>query len=121
VHPSAYVDANACLAEGVVVSPFCFVASGASLETCCFLNVGSMVGHDSVLGPFCSVMPDVNISGGVTIKARAFIGVGAKILQGLSVGSDAVAGIGSIVVSNVRDGTTVMGNPAKVIREAKQP
>jgi sugar O-acyltransferase (sialic acid O-acetyltransferase NeuD family) len=117
IHPLAYVEPSAILKAGTVISPYCVVSVNAVLGIGTLLNVGSQVGHDSVLGDFCSVMPHVAISGNVTVGARTFIGVGAKILQGISVGSDATIGIGGIVVSKVSDRTTVFGNPAKVIKK----
>jgi sugar O-acyltransferase (sialic acid O-acetyltransferase NeuD family) len=114
-HPTALVAPNAILAEGAVVAAFCVVAPGAEIGRGTFLNWYSSVGHDSILGDFCSVMPGVNISGGVKVGARTFIGAGGKIIQGLSIGSDATVGIGSVVVADVRDRTTVMGNPARVL------
>ncbi|MDR3231943.1 MAG: NeuD/PglB/VioB family sugar acetyltransferase [Synergistaceae bacterium] len=117
VHPLAYVEASASLAPGAIVSPFCFVAVNASIGVCSFLNVSSQVGHDSVVGDFCAIMPGVGISGNVKIGARALIGAGAKILQGLSVGSDTVVGIGSVVLNDVPDYCTVMGYPARVIKK----
>jgi sugar O-acyltransferase (sialic acid O-acetyltransferase NeuD family) len=119
VHPLAYVEPSAVLKAGTVVSPHCVVSVNAVLGIGTLLNVGSQVGHDSVLGDFCSVMPHVAISGNVTVGERTLIGVGAKILQGLSIGSDATVGMGSIVVSKVSDGTTVMGNPARIIKKAR--
>ncbi|MDR2137327.1 MAG: acetyltransferase [Synergistaceae bacterium] len=117
VHPLALVEPSASLAPGTVVSPFCFVAVEASLGICLFLNAASQVGHDSVLGDFCSVMPSANISGNVTIGARTLVGAGAKILQGLSIGSDTVVGIGSVVLNDVPDSCTVMGYPARIVKK----
>jgi sugar O-acyltransferase (sialic acid O-acetyltransferase NeuD family) len=116
VHPLACVEPSASFAPGTMASPFCFVAVGASLGICLFLNVASQVGHDSVLGDFCSVMPSVNISGNVTIGPRTLVGAGAKILQGLSIGSDATVGIGSVVLKDVPDRCTVIGYPARVVK-----
>jgi sugar O-acyltransferase (sialic acid O-acetyltransferase NeuD family) len=120
VHPLAHVEPSASLAPGTVASPFCFVAVGASLGICLFLNVASQVGHDSILGDFCSLMPSVNISGNVTMGARTLVGAGAKILQGLSIGSDAVIGIGSVVLKDVPDRCTVIGYPAKIVKKGEE-
>ena len=120
VHPSACVEPSASLAPGTVISAFCFVAVDASLGVCSFLNVASQVGHDCVVGDFCSVMPSANISGNVTIGARTLVGVGAKILQNLRIGSDATVGIGSVVLNNVPDECTVMGYPARVVKKGRE-
>ncbi|GHS93033.1 serine O-acetyltransferase [Synergistales bacterium] len=116
-HPTALIASSSVLSEGVVVSAFCIVAPDAKIKQGVFLNWYSSVGHDSVLGDFCSVMPSVNLSGGVTVGDRTLIGVGAKIHQNLKIGSDAVVGMGSIVLSNVPDRCTVLGNPAIIIKK----
>ncbi len=51
----------------------------------------------------------------VSIGANVWIGGGAKILPGVTVGDDAIIGAGSIVTKNVAAGTRVVGNPARVL------
>jgi acetyltransferase EpsM len=63
-------------------------------------------------------MPHADISGNVTIGPRTLIGVGAKILQGLKIGSDATVGIGSVVLNDVPDCCTVLGYPARVVKKS---
>jgi sugar O-acyltransferase (sialic acid O-acetyltransferase NeuD family) len=117
VHPLAHVEPTADLGAGTVISLYCSISVDVKLGACAFFNVASQIGHDSVLGDFCSVMPHVDISGNVTVGARSLIGAGSKILQGLSIGSDAVVGIGSVVLRDVPGHCTVMGYPARVIQK----
>jgi len=49
----------------------------------------------------------------VRIGRHAWIGGGAIILPGISIGDDAVIGAGSVVTRDVSPGATVMGNPAR--------
>ncbi len=49
----------------------------------------------------------------VRIGANVWIGSGAIILPGISVGDDAIIGAGSVVTRDVPSGITVMGNPAR--------
>lgn len=51
----------------------------------------------------------------VIIESGVWIGFGATILKGVYIGEDAVIYPGSVVLSNVPAGSTVAGNPAKVI------
>lgn len=52
----------------------------------------------------------------VHIKKNAWIGAGATILPGVTVGENAIVGAGSIVTKDVPDNAVVVGNPAKVIK-----
>jgi acetyltransferase-like isoleucine patch superfamily enzyme len=53
----------------------------------------------------------------VRIGNRVWIGAGAKILKGVSIGDGAVIAAGAIVTRDVPAGALVAGNPAQVIRE----
>ncbi|MDE7091975.1 MAG: galactoside O-acetyltransferase [Muribaculaceae bacterium] len=52
----------------------------------------------------------------VRICRRAWIGAGATILPGVTIGENAVVGAGSVVTKDVEPNTIVGGNPAKFIR-----
>jgi serine acetyltransferase len=58
------------------------------------------------------------LAGRVRVGAGAFIGMGAKIIQCLSVGDEATVGAGAVVLADVPPGVTVAGVPARVIRSA---
>jgi maltose O-acetyltransferase len=49
----------------------------------------------------------------VSIGQNVWIGGGAIILPGLTIGDDAVVGAGSVVTHDVPQGATVLGNPAQ--------
>ena len=49
----------------------------------------------------------------VVIGRNVWIGGGAIILPGVTVGDDAIVGAGSVVTRDVPAGATVMGNPAR--------
>jgi maltose O-acetyltransferase len=49
----------------------------------------------------------------IAIGANVWIGGGAIILPGVTVGDDAIIGAGAVVTRDVRGGATVVGNPAR--------
>jgi len=53
--------------------------------------------------------------GPVVIKKQAFIGTGAIILPGVTIGEKAIVGAGAVVTSNVPARSVVVGVPARVI------
>ena len=61
-------------------------------------------------------MPAVKISGGVEIGNRNFLGVNSVILQYKSIGDDTIIGASSVVLRNIKNNGTYVGNPAKKIQ-----
>lgn len=53
--------------------------------------------------------------GRVCIGDYSFVGAGAIILPGVSIGKQCVVGAGSVVTRDVPDGSVVAGNPARII------
>jgi maltose O-acetyltransferase len=49
----------------------------------------------------------------ISIGANVWIGSGALILPGVTIGEDAIIGAGSVITRNVPRGATVFGNPAR--------
>jgi acetyltransferase-like isoleucine patch superfamily enzyme len=51
------------------------------------------------------------------VRRRASIGTGAVIMCGLEIGEGAQIGAGSVVTKSVPAGATVVGNPARLLRQ----
>lgn len=59
--------------------------------------------------------PDFDVFGKIIVKDWAYIGAGAQIMPGVTIGEGALVAAGSIVTKSVPDHTIVGGNPARVI------
>lgn len=114
VHPSAYVSPFARIGAGSVICAQGAVNPGAVLGLACIVNTGATIDHDCQIGNAVHVSPGGHLGGNVVVGARAWLGIGCCVRQGLIVGEGAVVGAGSVVVSNVQAKTTVYGVPAKV-------
>ncbi|SMY06747.1 DapH/DapD/GlmU-related protein [Flavimaricola marinus] len=58
----------------------------------------------------------INIALPIVVEDEAWIGAGAIILPGVTVGNAAVVGAGAVVTKDVAPRTVVAGNPARVLR-----
>ena len=56
----------------------------------------------------------------VVLKRNCWIGAGATILPGVTVGENAVVGAGSVVTRDVEANTVIVGNPARVVKTLAQ-
>lgn len=76
------------------------------------------IAHNCSIGEATIITAQAEISGSVNVGKHCWIGPNAAIMQKVSIGDHATIGIGSIVLRTVKAGTTVFGNPAKVIKRA---
>jgi acetyltransferase-like isoleucine patch superfamily enzyme len=81
-------------------------------KNCVLVNC-TILGHDASTNHALGISK--SITQPVVIEDDCFIGQGAIILMGVTVGQGSVVGAGSVVTSNVPPGTVVAGNPAEVI------
>ena len=122
--------------EGAVIRPpfHCDYGYNISLGKGVFLNfnciildvVAVTIGDLTQIGPGVQILtadhprdPEQRRSGlefgrPITIGRNVWIGGGALIMPGVTVGDDAIIGSGSVVTRDVPAGATVVGNPAKV-------
>ncbi len=108
IAPYSRVKPYAEIGEGSIIYAF-NINNGAKIGK--FVNIqGSIVAGRAVIGDYSTTLGFSNISPG-PIGKRVYVGAGAVVLR--PVGDDAVVGVGSIVVSKVKAGTKVFGNPAK--------
>lgn len=77
------------------------------------------IAHNCHIGKNSLVIGGAMIGGGVTIGESSWISPNVTILQQVKIGSHCKVGIGSVVLRNIKDGTTVFGNPAKKIQLPK--
>ena len=56
----------------------------------------------------------------VHIGNRVWIGAGAIILPGVTIGDDSVIGAGSVVTKDIPSGVIAVGNPCRVLREINE-
>jgi len=112
------------IADGAILSPFVTITSNCNIGLCFHANIYSYVAHDCVIGDYVTFSPGVKCSGNVVIKDKVFVGTGAIIRPGtsdtpLEIGEGAVIGMGAVVTKDVPAGSTVVGNPGKIIKRSQ--
>jgi sugar O-acyltransferase (sialic acid O-acetyltransferase NeuD family) len=120
IHPSANLAHNVHLGQNVVVAAGALVCAHCQIGDSAILNTGCIVDHESMIGTAAHICPGARLAGRVTVESGAFVGIGATILQGLRIGCEAIIGGGSVVVRDVESMATVVGVPARTLREAPE-
>ncbi|TBW12762.1 acetyltransferase [Azotobacter chroococcum subsp. isscasi] len=113
IHPAATVSPHARLGAGSVVFAGAVLNVDAQVGPGAILNTGCSVDHDCRLGEAVHVSPGAHLAGGVQVGDLSWIGIGASVRQSLRLGRRVMVGAGAAVVTDVADGATVVGVPAR--------
>lgn len=86
---------------------------------------GIVIHPKAVIGPNCIIFQQVTIGlgrkpGYPQIGGHVDIGAGAKILGGVTVGDHVKIGANCVVLKNIPDNCTVVGIPARIIKNGEE-
>lgn len=126
-----HIGANCRIGSFVEIKPDVTIGDNVKIEPFVFIPEGITIEDNVFIGPHVCFINDrypkaTTASGTLkgkedwtvertVVKRGASIGANATILCGITIGENALIGAGSVVVSDVAAGVTVVGNPAKPI------
>ena len=117
VHPSAVVAQSAHIGAGTVIFAQAVVQAAARIGSAVIVNTAATVDHDCSVGDGAHLSPGVRLGGEVQVGDYSWLGVGAVVINRTAVGREVTVGAGSCVIGNLPDGVTVVGVPARPIRQ----
>ena len=115
VHPTAIIGERVKLGRGVVICPGVCVSVDISIGDFSMIGPNTTIGHDGTIGAWCTLCAQCDITGRVTINDGVFLGSCVSIIPGKKIGSKSILGAGSVVISDVPEGVTAVGNPARIL------
>ncbi|MFH1563686.1 MAG: acetyltransferase [Nitrospirota bacterium] len=115
IAPSAVISKCAILGEGIVICPNVSINPDAKIGNNVIINTGAIVEHDCVIESGVHIAPGVHLAGGVKVKQNAFVGIGATVIDDLTIGENSIIGAGAVIIRDVPDNVTVVGVPGRII------
>ncbi len=105
---------------GIEIHPACFIGKGLLIDH----GSGVVIGETAIIGDDCTLFQGVTLGGTgkergkrhPTLHNGVFVGAGAKVLGNIEIGNNAKIGANAVVLTDVPDGATAVGVPAKVIK-----
>ena len=108
------------IGDNVEIGPYSTIRRSALGSTT--INQGTKIGsycnigHNCNIGKNCLLTSNVIIAGSSSIEDNVYIGIGALIRNKIKVSKNATIGLGAVVVKNVPENETWVGNPAKKLK-----
>jgi len=107
VHPTAFVEASASLADGIQVFPHAYIGSSSRVGFGSIVNTGAIVSHDCMIGETANLSPGAILAGAVQVGDKTLIGMGVTVNLEVKIGSGVRIGNGATIKADVPDGTIV--------------
>jgi sugar O-acyltransferase (sialic acid O-acetyltransferase NeuD family) len=113
VHPSANVFSSAIMGVGNVIGAFVTLSANVTLGNMNIIQDHCNVGHDTIIGDCNHLFVNSVLCGKNKIGKLSSLFTGSLIYPTIQIGNSSTVAAGSVVIRNVKEGVTVMGNPAK--------
>lgn len=113
IHPSAILSDDVRMGFDTIIQAGCILTLNISLGNHCQLNLHTTIGHDCRIGDYFTSAPGVRISGNCTIGECVYMGTNAIVKERVSICDDVVIGMGSVVLKDITDPGTYVGNPLR--------
>jgi len=115
VHPSAIGSEWVTTGEGSIICAGAVLTCNISMGRHTHINLNTTIGHDVKAGDFFTTAPGVAVSGNCSLGNQVYIGSNACIREKTTVADQVIIGMGAVVVKNITESGTYVGNPARKI------
>ena len=114
IHPKVKIPEDCKIEEGCIINSGAIITANVCLEKGCCIYNNVTLHHDVHIKSFSFISGNSILCGNVKVGKRTYIGCMVAVRNGLSIGENSIIGMGSIVVSDIKDSGIAYGNPAKV-------
>lgn len=119
VHPTTYLSRRAKVGRGALVFQQCTVSNQAIIGDHVVVLPQTVISHDCVLGDYAVATSACMVGSEAKVGRNAYLGTGCSMLPGVTIGEGSLVGIGAVVLRDVEPHKVVVGNPARVLRDAR--
>lgn len=109
IHPKSTLESDCQFGAASFVCLGAILATEVKLGKGVIINTGSSIDHESSVGDYTHIAPNVTVAGRAHIGKSVFIGMGASIAQGIVVEDGAIIGAGAIVLKDVPERAKILG------------
>lgn len=119
-----YISQRGVRKTGIEIHPGAWIGKGLFIDH----GNGVIIGETAVIGDNVTIYQGVTLGGTgkehgkrhPTVEDNVMISAGAKVLGSFTIGANSKIGAGSVVLSEVPPGSTVVGVPGRVVKRNDQ-
>lgn len=104
------------LGEGIVIQANCILTTNITLKNFVQLNIGTQIGHDSILDDYVTTAMDVQLAGWTLIGKKTRIGSNSTTKEHINICDNVIIGAGACIVKSIIEKGTYVGIPTKKIK-----
>src|SRR5690606_13572775 len=116
IHKNCWISNNVEMGYGNIIYPNVSINYETIIHNFVTINMNASLGHNCELNDYDTISPGVNLAGFTKVGYSTFFGIGCSVIQGHSIGRNVLIGAGAVIINDVPDGATVVGNPGRIIK-----
>ena len=117
IHPNVHIPESTTIGSGSVICANVFVSCDVRIGDNVYVQPHASVGHDTSIENNSVISGFVNISGSCYIGMNTYVGASVCIKEKAIIGNNTIVGMGSVVIRDIPEGVTALGNPARPMKK----
>ncbi|WP_277632269.1 NeuD/PglB/VioB family sugar acetyltransferase [Avrilella dinanensis] len=112
IHPSVKIGKCVYILPGTQIMPL------TEIKDFVLISMGVNIAHHTVIEQGCFFSQGSNIGASIHFKEKVFCGIASTVMTGVKeIGTNSLIGAGAVIIKDVPDGATVVGNPGRIIKQ----
>ena len=123
LHKIKIIHSSAKISNYSSIDDLSFVGNGAIINAMCsigkgvIINSGSIIEHECKIHDFAHIAPGAVLLGNVEVGYCSLVGANCTVKAGVKIGKSCIIGAGSVILKDVPDNTTMVGNPSRILKK----
>ena len=115
IDKTARIGCNAIIGKGCIIRDYAMISCDTIIGDFTYIQPFCVIGHDSIVGKYCHLNTYSFMGGYSQMDDLSIIHTRGTLFPHKRMGKESTIGAGSVAMTNVKDGTTVVGNPARIL------
>lgn len=117
IHKTAQIHSSVKKGKGIYILPATQIMPLTEVEDFVLISMGVNIAHHTVIEQGCFFSQGTNIGASIHFKEKVFCGIASTVMTGVKeIGANSLIGAGAVIIKDIPDGATVVGNPGKIIK-----